>query len=163
MKELTEMNSYRLYLLSHLDTGLTQTEKYHDDAKEYSLRMFECAEKMQNEIDRLRAEVERLKRYDDLLSDYFPKDFKDWHQNSKEEWPEVLMGVLDQRDKWIEHLESVFDGMDEEITRLKKNQLKPGEVRAKWFCPSSCCDPKIDSFGWCCSCQTSAVLVEVKE
>jgi hypothetical protein len=60
MKELTEMNSYRLYLLSHLDTGLSQTEKYHDDAKEYSLRMFECAEKMQGEIDRLRAEVERL-------------------------------------------------------------------------------------------------------
>lgn len=40
------------------------------------------------------TDTERLKLYDDLLSAVMPPDFKDWHQNSKEEWPEIAAAVI---------------------------------------------------------------------
>ena len=36
-----------------------------------------------------KSELARLKRYDDLLTKVMPPDYKDWHENSKEEWPIV--------------------------------------------------------------------------
>lgn len=40
-------------------------------------------------------ELARLKRYDEELSAVMPKDFKDWWGNSKEEWPIVARGVIE--------------------------------------------------------------------
>lgn len=40
-------------------------------------------------------ELARLKRYDEELSAVMPKDFKDWWENSKEEWPIVARGVIE--------------------------------------------------------------------
>lgn len=37
----------------------------------------------------IKSELARLKRYDDLLTEVMPPDYKDWHENSKEEWPLV--------------------------------------------------------------------------
>ncbi|MFW6056852.1 MAG: hypothetical protein ACOC9B_06050 [Chloroflexota bacterium] len=38
---------------------------------------------------KLLAETRRAERYDYLLTPLMPADLKDWHQNSREEWPEV--------------------------------------------------------------------------
>lgn len=40
-------------------------------------------------------ELARLKRYDEELSAVMPKDFKDWWENSPEEWPIVARGVIE--------------------------------------------------------------------
>jgi hypothetical protein len=39
--------------------------------------------------------LERLDRYDQALSAVMPSDFKDWWQNSKDEWPDVAAGVIE--------------------------------------------------------------------
>ena len=44
--------------------------------------------------EKLSSELERLRRYDKELSSVMPPDFKDWHQNSKEEWPEIAAWVI---------------------------------------------------------------------
>ena len=38
--------------------------------------------------------AKRLDRYDQALSAVMPPDFKDWWQNSKEEWPDIAAGVI---------------------------------------------------------------------
>lgn len=44
--------------------------------------------------DSIQRELARLRRYDEELSKVMPADFKDWHQNSKEEWPEIAAAVI---------------------------------------------------------------------
>ena len=39
--------------------------------------------------------LERLDRYDQALSAVMPPDFKDWWENSKDEWPDVAAGVVE--------------------------------------------------------------------
>ena len=64
-----------------------------------------------DDINRLTKErdeaVARLKDYDDRLSAIMPADFKDWHQNSKTEWPmvaaETIKNLRDERDDLAEH------------------------------------------------------------
>lgn len=46
-------------------------------------------------IANTKDELARLKRYDEELSAIMPKDFKDWWENSKEEWPIVARGVIE--------------------------------------------------------------------
>ena len=43
----------------------------------------------------IESELARLKRYDEELSAVMPKDFKNWWENSKEEWPIVARGVIE--------------------------------------------------------------------
>jgi hypothetical protein len=38
--------------------------------------------------------AERLEKYDTLLTAVMPADFKDWHENSKNEWPEIAAHVI---------------------------------------------------------------------
>jgi cephalosporin-C deacetylase-like acetyl esterase len=40
------------------------------------------------------TDYERLKAYDDELSKVMPPDFKDWWQNSKDEWPQIAAAVI---------------------------------------------------------------------
>ena len=42
------------------------------------------------------TDKERLDEYDRLLSEVMPHDFKDWWQNSKDEWPLVAQSVIKQ-------------------------------------------------------------------
>jgi hypothetical protein len=41
------------------------------------------------------TDLERLKAYDELLSEVMPSDFKDWHQGSKNEWPQIAAWVIE--------------------------------------------------------------------
>jgi hypothetical protein len=59
----------------------------------------------------VKTELARLARYDDLLSKVMPADFKDWHQNSKEEWPVIAAGVL-------ENLRERLDDANQELDKL---------------------------------------------
>lgn len=67
------------------------------------------------------SEQARLKRYDDLLSSVMPPDFKDWHRNSKEEWPEIAKNV-------IVHLSAELDEANAELDKLYASIEKTAEI-----------------------------------
>jgi len=58
---------------------------------------------------KLSSELERLRRYDEELSKVMPSDFKDWHQNSKEEWPEIAAWVIQNLRKQLEKEKTIED------------------------------------------------------
>lgn len=58
--------------------------------EEYDL----CKERIEH-LQQIKSELVRLQRYDDELSSVMPEDYKDWWQNSKEEWPEVAKGSIE--------------------------------------------------------------------
>jgi hypothetical protein len=41
------------------------------------------------DLEAIKSELARLQRYDEELSSVMPKDYKDWWENSPEEWPLV--------------------------------------------------------------------------
>jgi hypothetical protein len=45
------------------------------------------------------TDLERLQAYDEELSKVMPKDYKDWWQNSKDEWPLVARLVIEDLEK----------------------------------------------------------------
>lgn len=55
------------------------------------------------------AKLDRLAQYDDKLSAVMPSDYKDWHENSRSEWPEVaahaITNLRKQRDQAENELE----------------------------------------------------------
>jgi hypothetical protein len=75
------------------------------------------------------TDLERLQAYDEELSKEMPKDFKDWWQNSKEEWPLVARYVLEGRRGEIDWLEGVLIAKDQKIKELEE-QIEYLEWRA---------------------------------
>lgn len=74
------------------------------------------------------TDFERLKAYDEEISKVMPEDFKDWWENSKDEWPLVTRLVLEARQEDIEWCYSVIDKQarkikefEEQIKELKEN------------------------------------------
>jgi hypothetical protein len=63
-------------------------------------------------------ELARLKRYDDEISREMPLDFKDWWENSPEEYPLVTRLVLEGRRQEIELWCDVVDRQAVEIKEL---------------------------------------------
>lgn len=59
--------------------------------------------------DSIQKELDRLRRYDEELSKVMPPDFKDWFENSKEEYPEVAAWVIKNL---REQLNSVYKMID---------------------------------------------------
>jgi cephalosporin-C deacetylase-like acetyl esterase len=75
------------------------------------------------------TDAERLKLYDEEISKEMPKDFKDFWENSKEEWPLVARLVLEGR---RENLEWCYEVMDKQALKIKELEeeieyLKYGE------------------------------------
>jgi cephalosporin-C deacetylase-like acetyl esterase len=63
------------------------------------------------------TDLERLKAYDDELSKVMPPDFKDWWQNSKDEWPEIAAWVITNLRERLEESERQLDYAYEEMER----------------------------------------------
>lgn len=68
--------------------------------------------------NRIQKELARLQRYDEELSKEMPSDFKDWWENSKEEWPLIARLVLEDRRKNIELSYDIFDKQVQEFKEL---------------------------------------------
>ena len=64
------------------------------------------------------TDLERAQAYDEEISKEMPKDFKDWWENSKDEWPFIARYVLEMRRGEIDWLEGVLIGKDEKIKEL---------------------------------------------
>ena len=63
--------------------------------------------------DSIQNELARLKRYNEELAKVMNPDFKDWHQNSKEEYPEIAAWV-------ITNLREQLDWAYREISELRE-------------------------------------------
>jgi hypothetical protein len=46
------------------------------------------------DLQEIKSELARLQRYDEELSAVMPRDYKDWWENSKEEWPEIAKASI---------------------------------------------------------------------
>ena len=68
----------------------------------------------------IQKELARLKRYDEEISKEMPLDFKDWWENSPEEYPLVARLVLEGRRKELEWCYEVIDKQTLEIKELKE-------------------------------------------
>jgi hypothetical protein len=62
------------------------------------------------------TDAERLKAYDEEISKEMPEDFKDWWENSPEEYPLVTRLVLEGR---RENLEWCYEVMDKQALKIK--------------------------------------------
>jgi hypothetical protein len=67
----------------------------------------------------LQAEVERmdkrLSNYDEKLSAVMPSDFKDWHDNSRNEWPELTALVITNLRERLAEEQKQVELMEQEI------------------------------------------------
>lgn len=66
--------------------GLMSDERGANEA-----RMMERNTELQAELERLRAQVAA---WETQLTDIMPPDFKDWHENSRADWPRVTVEVI---------------------------------------------------------------------
>ncbi len=63
------------------------------------------------------TDLERLQAYDEELSKVMPKDYKDWWQNSKDEWPLVARLVIEDLEK---DREWCYEVMDKQALKIKE-------------------------------------------
>lgn len=66
---------------------------HESEAPEFSPKCFDDL-KVKHLLKQRDALAARLAEYDDRLTDVMPLDFKDWHENSKAEWPQIAAQVL---------------------------------------------------------------------
>jgi hypothetical protein len=66
------------------------------------------------------TDLERLQAYDEELSKVMPKDYKDWWQNSKDEWPLVARLVIEDLEKDREWCYETIGMMSKKIEELKE-------------------------------------------
>jgi len=88
-----------------MDETATQMEELSWEIREESNYELNSIESLSEEYDfnkelydnllKIKLELARLQRYDDELSSVMPEDYKDWWQNSKEEWPLVAKSSIE--------------------------------------------------------------------
>ena len=66
-------------------------------------------DELRDENIRLKNRIKLLGEYETRLSAVMPIDFKDWHQNSKAEWPEVAAWVISSQRERLNELEKWKD------------------------------------------------------
>lgn len=81
---------------------------------------------------KIQKELARLRRYDEEISKEMPPDFKDFWENSKDEWPFIARYVLEMRRGEIDWLEGVLIGKDEKIKELEE-KIKELEEKIEYL------------------------------
>jgi hypothetical protein len=72
------------------------------------------------------TDLERLKLYDEEISKEMPLDFRDFWENSKDEWPLVTRLVLEGR---RENLEWCYDVIDKQTQKIKELEAELQEFK----------------------------------
>lgn len=83
----------------------------------------EFSKGMINNLNLIKSELERLRRYDEEISKEMPEDFKDFYQNSKEEWPLITRLTLEGRRKEIEWCYDVIEKLTKKNDELEEECL----------------------------------------
>ena len=95
--------------MESLSWEIREETNYEDSNTENLCDEYDFNQQLHDNLQQIKSELARLQRYDEELSSVMPKDYKDWWQNSKEEWPIVAKGSIEslrEREElaW-EHLE----------------------------------------------------------
>ena len=98
-------------------------------------------------LSELRANISQLEIENDQRIEIFAQFKKDsdnviFELRAEAETLKTKLGIaMSGRSTWTKHALDELDTLRAEVEALKKTQLKPGEVRAKWephFCGSLC-------------------------
>lgn len=95
--------------LEGLSLEIREETNFEHNAIDYLSKMYDTVAENLGNLKKIKSELERLQRYDDEISKEMPKDYKDWWQNSKEEWPLVARLTLEGRRESIDQL---YDDID---------------------------------------------------
>ena len=68
---------------------------------------------------------ERIKQWHDALTPLMPSDFKCWHENTPNEWPEVTARVIASQRERITKLEQENDAMRSDLLLWEEKKVKP--------------------------------------
>ena len=66
-------------------------------------------DELRDENIRLKNRIKLLEEYETRLSAVMPIDFKDWHQNSKAEWPEVAALVISSQRERLNERDELYN------------------------------------------------------
>lgn len=86
------------------DAAIYASKKHpYRESRERELHDF--SRQLERELSLSKACCKRLEEFETKLSAVMPSDFKDWHQNSKAEWPEVAAWVISSQRERLKELE----------------------------------------------------------
>ena len=75
--------------------------------------------------ERLAEQHMRIKQWHDALTPLMPSDFKCWHENNPNEWPEVTARVIASQRERIAQLERENDAMRADLLLWNEKEVKP--------------------------------------
>lgn len=87
----------------------------------------EIEKKLNEAVEKITDLEKKLAKWESELSSAMPPDFKDWHENSKEEWPEVARSVivsLREREAFA------FSAVDREHRELVQAYAREAQLRS---------------------------------
>jgi hypothetical protein len=73
----------------------------------------------------LNAANERIKQWHNALTPLMPSDFKCWHQNTPNEWPDVAAWVITSQRERITQLESENDALRADLLLWNEKEVRP--------------------------------------
>jgi hypothetical protein len=91
------------------DTPRTDAEAFwpHDSKEKVCDAVF--ARQLEGELN---AANERIKQWHNALTPLMPSDFKCWHENTPNEWPEVAAWVITSQRERIKRIESWIESLE---------------------------------------------------
>jgi phytoene dehydrogenase-like protein len=101
--------------LEGLAIEIREETNFEDNAIEYLSEMYDTVKEHRDNLFKIKSELKRLQRYDDEISKEMPEDYKDWWQNSKEEWPLITRLTLEGRRESIDQLYDDIDHLRYEL------------------------------------------------
>lgn len=75
--------------------------------------------------ERLAAQHMRIKQWHNALTPLMPSDFKCWHENTPNEWPEVTARVIASQRERITKLEQENDALRADLLLWEKEEVRP--------------------------------------
>ena len=75
--------------------------------------------------ERLAEQHMRIKQWHDALTPLMPSDFKCWHENNPNEWPEVAARVIASQRERITQLERENDALRADLLLWNEKEVKP--------------------------------------
>lgn len=81
--------------LQEISWEIREETNFENNAIDYLSERYDIVKQQRDDLEKIKSELARLQRYDDELSSVMPEDYKDWWQNSKEEWPLVAKSSIE--------------------------------------------------------------------
>lgn len=88
------MNETEAYM-NELSWEIREETNYEDNNVESLSHEYDFNQELHDNLLKIKSELARLQRYDEELSSVMPKDYKDWWENSPEEWPIVAKSYIE--------------------------------------------------------------------